>query len=236
MSQQSSVINDALEKARAIVASHGLVKYMAGYTRNALAQPVNGATYLRYDLFLDPDKPSYASDNCSAALAISYEPNRERRDGGIYDDYTLKVSVRLNSMELRSEIAKARENMIASMLMLCDMVELVLPKKFTVTVMTAEEVVDQEVKSKEQDIARRIHRMIGKECVKNLRAGGRPKVTRIPNKYAETWGEMPKPGRYRYTDSAWSARRGSERNRKDYVFTVSQYDSEYWYVSARRVK
>lgn len=227
-------ITEALEKARLIISAHGLVKHMPDYSKKDLGQPVNtNHSALRYEFLLDPTISSYSSENYSATFSVNYDGKQTERDGGIYYDLQLNTSVRLSAMELRSKNIVARENMISSLMMLCDMVELSLPKEITITVWTPEQLRDKRAREKEQIVARDIHHSIGKECIKNLRAGGKPKLTQIPHKYVERYGEMPPEGTYRYSTSKYS-RRGGEKDRKDYVFSVVKYDTETWYVRARR--
>lgn len=231
-----TLIKEALEQARLIIASHGMVNHMPGYSRDFLGRPVDNDAYnLQYDFLLDKNRPSYSGDNFSCSLIVSYNSSGDvERDGGIYRDYKAKTVVRANSAEMTASMFRVRENMVASLLMLCEMIEGVLPKQITITVYSAEEQQARKKRAHEQEIAQRIYNILGNECVKNLRVGGRSKLTRIPSRYAENWESMPELGQYHFTNSRWSRRIG-ERDRKDYVFAVMKHDEDSYYVSTRRI-
>lgn len=229
-------IKEALEKARLIIASHGMVSHMPGYSRDYLGRPVEDDTYsLQYDFLFDPTQPSYSGNNFSCSIVVSFSSTSEiERNGGIYRDYKSRVVVRANSVEMAPKMFRVRENMVASLLMLCEMIEGVLPKELTVTVFSPEEHAERKQLTKEQEIGRRIYNIIGSECVKNLRTGGRAKLTRIPNRYAEVWESMPELGQYRFHTARWS-RRDGEKDKKNYVFNVMKHDEDSYYISARRI-
>lgn len=231
-----TLIKDALEKARLIVSSHGLVNHMPTYSRDFLGRPVeNDASNLQFDFLLDPKRPSYAGDNFSCTILVYYGTSGDiERDGGIYRDYKSKVVVRANSVEMTPSMFRVRENMVASLLMLCEMIDDAIPKQIMVTVFSAEELAQRKQLAQEQETARRIYNVVGKECIKNLRVGKRPKLTRIPNRYAEVWERMPELGQYRFYIAHWSRRNG-EKDRKNYVFNVMKHDEDSYYVSARRI-
>lgn len=218
-------ISEALERARIIISSHGMMAHMPSYYRSILAQSVgslHGTTCLQYEFLLDPKKSSYNDENHSCVLIVRYDgDNTVERDGGVYRDLVLKVSIRNASSIVTTASAPARENMLNSMLMLCEMIESALPSELTLTVKSPEVLTEERKVAHEQLVSSRIEYAVGKESLKNLRVGGRPRVVRIPDSYAEMHGSMPEPGRYRYDQVRRSDRRGRVKDRAEFLFVVS---------------
>lgn len=229
-------IKEALEKARLVIASHGMVAHMPTYFKSSLMNPVSDyADSLSYEFYLDPNKSGYASDNYSCALNVFYRSAADvERDGGIYRDSKLRVTIRIGSADVTVHQLTARENMVASLGMLAQMIEATIPKTLTTTVMTPEALKEKRQIEHEQKVAAKIFEIIGKDAVKNLRTGGKSRLIRIPEKYAETWGAMPEPGRYRFDQVRYTNRRGQIKDRAGYVFVVSKgYDDSYNLRSTR---
>lgn len=229
-------LKEALEKARLVIASHGMIAHMPSYYKSALMTPVaNTSDRLSYEFYLDPNKSGYAADNYNCALNVYYQSSSDiERDGGIYRDFTSKISIRLGSSEITVDALSARENMIASLAMLAQVVEATIPKMITVTVMTPEDLKEKKRLEYEQKTARRIFDVVGKNSTKNLRTGGKPRISRIPEKYAEEYGSMPEVGRYRFDQIRRVDRSGRIVDRAGYLFVVSKmYDDSYVLRAAR---
>lgn len=229
-------IKEALEKARLVIASHGMVAHMPTYFKSSLMNPVTDSTdRLSYEFYLDPRKSAYSSDNYNCALNVFYSSAGDvERGGGIYSDNKLKVTIRIGSAEVYTNQLTARENMVASLAMLAQMIEATLPDAITTTVMTPEALKEKRQIAHEQTVAEKIFGIIGKDAVKNLRTGGKSRLIRIPEKYAETWGAMPEPGRYRFDQVRYVNRRGHVKDRAGYIFVVSKgYDDSYNLRSTR---
>ena len=226
---------EALEKARLIISSHGLASHLAGYNKDALARPVGDTTALRCSFLLNPNEPAYTDGNCEASLVIAYDASRFNHEGGVYDKYKRSVYVRLNSMTLITETTRLRENMVSALMMLCEMIETVLPQEITTVVMTPEEVQNKMEREKEQITARRIHKYIGKACIKNLRVWGKVRTSRLDDGFATAWGSMPEEQAYRYTESRVD-RHGRVKYNREYFFSVMKTSSNEYYVTVRRTK
>lgn len=229
-------IKEALEKARLVIASHGMVAHMPSYFKSSLMNPVSDSTdRLSYEFYLDPNKSGYSSDNYNCALNILYYSASDvERDGGIYRDSKLRVTIRIGSAEVYVQQLTARENMVASLAMLAQMIEATLPQSITTTVVSPEALKERRQLEHEQNIAEKIFRITGKDAVNNLRTGGKSRLIRIPEKYAEIHGAMPDPGRYRFDQVRYINRRGQIKDRAGYVFVVSKgYDDSYNLRSTR---
>lgn len=222
-------LKEALEKAQLVVASHGMMNYMPQYSKNSLSNSVEGIDRLTYEYLLHPSKSSYNNDNFSCTLCIAYNCERdEERAGGIYRDYNSRVSIRMGTGDMTLAGIKIRENMIASLTMLMEMIEIAIPKRLTVTVMSPEDLREKRQREHEQTIASKIFSVVGKSAVKNLRVGGRPRTIRLPDNYAETNGSMPDVGRYRFDQIRYVNRHGQIKDRATFIFSVSKsYDGSY---------
>lgn len=222
-------IKEALEKAQLIVASHGMVNYMPTHAKAALTQPINEYNdRISFDFFLNPKRAGYSSDNytCSISVLYAYHSDVER-DGGIYRDHTSRVSLRLGGGDVSLEQLEQRENMIQSLKMLMEMIAVSIPKSFVETVMTPDALKEKRQLQHEQTVASRIFDAVGKDAIKNLRTNGKPKVSLIPANYAETHGEMPEQGRYRFDHVKAVNRRGQVRDRAGFIFVVKKTDERY---------
>jgi len=230
-------LKEALEKARLVVASHGMAAHMPSYFKTALMTPVNDSTErLTYEFYLKPDISSYSSNNYSCALNVWYfSDSNVERNGGIYRDYTAKVLIRLGSADITLSELSARENMVSLLAMLAQMVKDTIPPKITATVMTPDVLKEKRQTEHEQKISEQIFRIVGKDALKNLRKGGKSRVSRLPEKYSEVFGTMPEVGRYRFEQVRRVNRRGSVIDRAGYVFFVSKSYDESHVLRAHRV-
>lgn len=230
-------LKEALEKARLVVASHGMVNYMPQYSKNSLSNSADGIDRLTYEFLLYPNKSSYNNDNFSCTLCIAYNCEREEeRDGGIYQDYNSRVSIRMGNGDMTLSGIKIRENMIASLTMLMEMIETIIPKRLTITVMSPDDLREKRQREHEQSIASQIFDVVGKDAVKNLRVNGKPRTTRLPDKYAEINGTMPDVGRYRFNQIRYRNRHGHITDRAGFIFSISKsYDGSYTMLKIWRV-
>jgi hypothetical protein len=230
-------IKEALEKARLIIASHGMISHMPSYIKSSLANPLNHLIEkISYEFYLDPLQPGYSMNNYNCALNVCYIPNNdEERDGGIYKDFNVRVSIRIGSADLRLQEILARENMISSLTLLGSMIESSIPKKITLMVMSPEDLKEKRKRTFEQQVAEQIFTVLGKESVRNLRKGGKPRHSRIPEKYSEVYGSMPEPGRYRYSQIRAHDRHGHVKNRVEFVFIVNKSFNDFYTLKAYRV-
>jgi len=157
------------------------------------------------------------------------------RDGGIYRDSKLRVTIRIGSADVSVRELTVRENMVASLGMLAQMIEATIPKSLTTTVLTPEALKEKRQIAHEQNVAEKIFRIIGKDSVKNLRTGGKSRLSPLPEKYAETFGEMPEPGHYRFDQVRYVNRRGHVKDRAGYIFIVSKGYEDSYNLRATRV-
>lgn len=230
-------LKEALKKAQLIVAAHGMVRYMPQYSKNSLSNLVDDADRLTYEFLLHPQKSSYNNDNFSCTLCIVYNCERDdEREGGIYRDYNRRVSIRTGTSDMTLAGIKIRENMIASLTMLVEMIETVIPQRLTVTVMSPEDLREKRQREHEQSIASKIFNVVGKDAVKNLRVEGRPRITRLPDNYAEVNGSMPDIGRYRFEQIRYVNRHGQIKDRAGFIFSVNKsHDGSYTMLKIWRV-
>ena len=230
-------LKEALEKAQLIVASHGMTNYMPKYSKSSLTNIVGDVDRLTFDFQLYPEKSSYDSNNFSCSLCIAYNYQRdEEREGGIYRDYAARVSIRLGSIDATLKTIAVRENMISTLTMLIEMIEAVIPPRITVTVMSPEDLKSKRQREHEQKIASQVFDTLGKDSVKNLRVNGKPKITRITEKYVEYYGSMPEPGRYRFNQIRYVNRRGVVKDQATFMFEViKSYDGSSHMLKAWRL-
>jgi len=221
-----SPVKDALEKSRLIISSHGMVNYMPDYAKNSLMNPINEASSgLTFDFCLYPKKSIYDSNNCNCSLVVNYSSSGDiERDNGIYRDYICSVFVRMSSSELTLQMLKKRENMIELLFMLIEMIESIIPKKLTLTVTTPEQLKENKKIHHEQIISEQIFSIAGKNSILNLRKGGKSKTTLLSQKYAEVYGSMPAPGKYRFKHIKNVNRKGKITDQADIVFVVQSPD------------
>lgn len=225
-----SGIKEALEKARLIVASHGMVNYMPQYARSSLTSYIlDYQESVSFEFFLDPQKTGYSSDNFNCTLNVRYLYDKDvERDGGIYRDYRSRVSIRISSCDLTLEALTKRERMVESLKMLAEMVDSAVPKVIIGTIMSPEDLREKRQLAYEQKVAEQIFSILGKDCIRNVRTNGKPKTTVIPESFVNAYGTMPSPGRYRYDHVKYRTRSGNITDRAKYIFSVSKsYDESY---------
>ncbi len=227
-------IKEALEKARLIVASHGMVNYMPQYARSLLTSYIlDYQDSMSFEFFLDPQKTGYSSDNFTCTLNVRYSYDKDvERDGGVYRDYRSRVSLRISSCDLNMEALAKREQMVESLKMLVEMIESVVPKVIVGTVMTPEDLREKRQLAHEQKVAEQIFSVLGKDCIRNARTNGKPKTTVIPESFVNVYGMMPAPGRYRYDHVKYRTRSGNITDRAKYIFSVSKTYNESYVLRA----
>ena len=158
---------------------------------------------------------------------IGYTPGQDIViDGGIYRDHKRRLHIRYGSGEANFSDFKMRENFVSSLLMLCEMIESLTPENITVTVETPEEGVKRLRREFEQKIGSQIYDVLTKDDFKNLRKGGKARLSRIPDSYVSYYGSLPEQGTYAYKHVARRNRRGQILEYVDYVFRVHPSSEE----------
>ena len=219
-------LKESLRTAKAIVSTHGIMKYMRDYDRRILEREVDDSTHaLRYEFSMDPTKVSYSSENFSVAINIDYDPSEDYdHEGAIHRKYTRKVSLSYGHSEMKLSMLPIRENFIKTLAMVGELLESVLPSSIVVVVRTAEEVADRKARREEQQVGQNIHQEIGWPALKGLRKGGKCRLVRLPDSYMEKYGASPQPGSYRYEQVRRSTRRGVIREKATYLFRVYAFE------------
>lgn len=215
-------LTNVLRSAKALVGSHGIMKYMRDYERRIFDREIDETTYsLRYEFCVDPQKSVYSSDNVSCSLNIYYDPGTDYdHEGGINRRFTRRVTMSYNSCEMTLSTLPVRENFIKALAMIAEMLETIMPPDIVIVVRTAEEVADRKALREEQQVAENVFREIGWDAIKGLRKGGRSRVVRLPSSYSEKHGAMPLSGAYRYEQVRRTTRRGHVREKANYLFKV----------------
>ena len=218
-------IAEALKVSLAIISSHGITAHMSN--RSTLSRQIDSTTKnVRFDFSLDPSRSPWADGNSSCSLIVGYNggANYAGVDGGTYNDFKRSIKISYSSDELRPATARLRENMMNSLLMVCEMLEASLPKSFTITMVTPAEALDRAARASEQEIAKKIFDVVGSDAVKNLRKGGKGRIVRVPEAYVQNHGDLPPSGDYRLNRPISYDRRGYVRQSFDYVVKVSTSD------------
>jgi len=219
-------LNEVLERARLIISSHGMSNYMPSYAKSTLVHQLHeSCDKISYDFMLDPKKSSYSNDNFICTLNVSYAYDCDiERDEGIYRDYMRRISIRIGGGDVSLQMLKNREDMIESIKMLMEMIEVSIPKKIVHTVMTPSALKAKRQKAYEQQISSQIFSIVGKDAVRNVRTGGRPKISVLSQKYAEVYGSMPQPGKYHFDYVKNRNRRGYVTDRASIIFIVENFN------------
>lgn len=212
----------ALQLAKGIIVSHGMMNYMNKYNKDQLSrQPDDGTTGLRYEYHLDPTITSWSACNPTCTLSITYavSPAGARVDeaGDTVVDNTLRISVSASATDMDVSMLQRREGMISSLGMLCELLQATLPPVVQVRLETATETAARKNAEKEQQVAFRIVDHIGEPALKGLVSGGRPRVVTLDSSYADKY---PEPGRYRFKRIISTDRRGRPRETRYYVLNV----------------
>jgi hypothetical protein len=220
-----SPLMNALKLAKDVISTHGIIEYMNENSRNwALNRPVEDANDgIQFDFSLEPKKSPWDPANCGFCLRVNYTTDGVDREilGGVYRNYTRRVKVNYSSGEVTTNNFKQRENMLSSLLLLCEMLEAVLPERIQVTVLTEQEAAEKKKLLLEQKIATDIFNSVGPSSIKNLRKGGKGKIVRIPQTYVEEYGKFPETGDYRFHHVAQYDRRGFEKVTNTYILKVT---------------
>lgn len=219
-----------LEMARALIASHGIVEYMSEYSKNRLGHPTTGdELFLRYEFCLDPKKPTWEASNSSLTLSLDFHPGESfEADGDTHKIYTSRVRLSHSSGEVTLKTVQRRENMMASMIMLMEMLTTTLPDKVTVLVATAQQKAEAAQKQKLKEIGRELGRFLDHAATKGLRTGGKSRTVPLPPKYVERNGVFPEEGVYPYSQVRRYNRRGDAAEVANYSLAVRvNYAGEY---------
>ena len=227
-----SPLTNALRMAKDVISTHGIVQYMNENSKNwALNRPIEDPSDgIQFDFSLDPKKSPWDSYNCSFCLRVNYATDGIDREisGGVYRNYKRKVKINYSSAEVTTKNCKSRENLISSLLMLCEMLESLLPKDIQLTVFTEQEVLEKKKLFEEQKVSVDIFNSVGPSYIKNLRKGGKGKIARIPESYAQDHGSFPETGDYRFRYDHQYDRRGFPKKTNTYILKVTtQNNSSY---------
>lgn len=215
-------IKRALDLAHTVVISHGITAYLPERYRTALTSPVNDHNdAIMYDFYLYPKKSPWDSDNFTCSLTIAYRPgNNFESYGALLRDYTRDITIRHGSSEVRASDYKVRENFIANLMMLVEVIESITPQATTIVVETSEELKKRLRREHEQLVGGKIHSVLDKKDFKNLRKGGNSRTVRLPESYTSNYGVAPEPGVYTYKHTIRKDRSGRVAAFAVYTFRV----------------
>jgi len=222
-----TALTQALETAKSIITSHGIMKYMRDYDRRYMPREINDSmTDLRYEFCLDPSKSTYSSDNCSCAINVYYRAGDDYdHEGGINRQYKRKVTLTYGSGEVTLENLSPRENFIKTLTMVIEMLESAIPSTITLSVKSATEVAERKAREAEQLMGEKIYTVIGWEGLRGIRTGKKPRVMRLPDNFVEMYGSLPDTGTYRYEYVRRRLRRGVIREKYNYIIKVVSSDN-----------
>lgn len=215
----------ALRTAKMLIGSHGMVAHMNKYNRELLTRDVTeGATGLRYDFNLNPEVSSWSDSNPSCTLAVTYavDPKGARTDptGAMVIDNFLRVAVSASANDMSLETLKRREGMITMLGMLGEMLTNTLPHQLTLTMETAEQVVERTKRAAEQFVGQQIYDNLGASAFKGLRAGGTSRSFRLTPAYSSNDGKYPESGTYRFRHVRSTSRNGRPKDVIHYSIRV----------------
>jgi hypothetical protein len=215
----------ALQTAKVLIGSHGLVAHMNKYNRDVLARELRDDTIaLRCEFHLDPARNGWADNNPSASLSIMYasDPRGSRIDetGAMVVDNFLQITISASSGDMQLDIFRRRENMLSMVGMLCEMLQQTLPQKLTLVMETPELVAANARKSFEQQVGQQIFTNIGVDAFKGLRRDGASRSHRLTSTYTSPDGKYPETGTYRFRHVRVADRRGHARDVAYYSIRV----------------
>ena len=225
-------IVDALRNAQAAVVSHGIINRIPERYKSAMLAALNEySDSLQYEFYLDPKKSSWDTDNFSCSLVIAYLSEKDyEHDGGIYRKYSRRITIRHGSSDVDTSSYKKREDFVASLLMLAEMIEVIIPESIRVTVETPAEVLKRKRREFEQEVGGRIYSILDKKDLKHLRKGGNSRTVRLPESYTGYYGSPPAPGSYAYKLMHNKDGFGKFKERGSYLFRVQTNNNNESYV------
>ena len=226
-----SQIIEAFRTTKAIVMSHGIFEHMTDYNRKALASEVpSSATHLRFDFHLNPKESIWSTKNPGCGFTVSYSCDHDAKylapNGDSVADNKRSITCRLSGDDMPLEIMRKREALIEQFMMLCSMLESVLPAKIVTVVESASELTERVKREAEQKIGHAIHSALGAPAFKGLRKGGKHRVVRIPSEYLAANESFPAPGSYRYTHVRRYNSRGTAVEKVKYMIKVFSADGK----------
>jgi hypothetical protein len=234
---RTKIVN-ALRHAQTAVISHGIINRVPERYKSAMLAALNEySDSLQYEFYLDPKKSAWDSDNFSCSLVIAYLSDKDyEHDGGIYREYVRRISIRHGASDVDAASYKKREDFIASLLMLVEMLEAITPENIRVTVETPDEVSKRKRRELEQKIGEQIHFVLEKKNLKNLRRGGNSRTIRFPESlYKTNYGALPTAGTYAYKHPLRKDRNGRVTNFGNYIFRVMEMDDGAHYLKIFKV-
>jgi len=225
-------LTEALRTAKSVVMSHGIINYMnetsKKYQLDYLIDPNSDS--INFDFSIHPKKSVWDTSNSSCTLKFSYRMinGDEEIFGALCRNYCRRITVSYGSSEISLKGFRERENLISSLMLLCEMLEAITPEKVQITVMTQEAVAEKKKRTFEQVAAARIFYSVDCSVMKNLRKGGNGKLTKLPESYLQEHGSFPETGDYRFNRVTRYDRRGRVKEAHDYILKVStRQDSCY---------
>lgn len=236
----SSRRTEALRLAKQCISTHGMVNYMNKYNRDLLSRPVeDGTTGLRYEFHMDPLVTTWSVSNPSCTLLVTYSPShagtRMNEAGDAIVDHLLRVAVSTSATDMDVAMLLRRENMVASLGMLCELLQASVPPLVEVCTETAAEREARRAADHEQVTSSRIMDHVGHDTLKGLVSGGRPRLATLGDSYVTSFGSYPECGRYRFKKVMTTDRRGRPRDVRHYVIDVtSRHEGRT--IGVRRIK
>lgn len=222
-------IIQAIQLARSVITTHGIMSQMSEYNKNRLFRDSSSpdeAEVIRCEFTLDPTRSTWDSNNCSCTINFSYIAATTREvDGGTYRDYVRRISFSTQGSDLDFAAFKSRENLISALNMIAEMLISLTPEQIVVTVETPEDGAIRRQKEHEQSVGSQIFHSLEKVATKNLRKGGKARLTRIPDSYLINYAKLPEAGSYRYIHVRRYNRRGTPVEKVSYRFVVPSHDN-----------
>jgi hypothetical protein len=188
---------------------------------------------------MDPLVTSWSVNNPSCTLSIAYSPSpagaRMNEAGDTIVDHLLRVAVSTSATDMDVALLLRRENMVASLGMLCELLQASVPPLVEICTETAAEREARRVADHEQVTSSRIMDHVGHDTLKGLVSGGRARLVLLGDSYVTSFGSYPECGRYRFKKIVTTDRRGRPRDVRHYVIDVaSRHEGRT--VGVRRVK
>lgn len=216
---------EAYKTAKALITSHGVVRYMNKYSRDLLSREVTvDSTALRYEFILDPTRDSWSASNPTCSLSVVYVPEtrgaRVADDGAVVIDSNLRVTLGLSGSDMTTDVARQRESMVSMLMMLCEMLEATLPKQITSLVETPEQAAEKKKRAFEQAVGQQIVDNIGLSALKGLRSDGTARSFRLTGAYTSSDGKYPEAGTYHFKRIRLTDRRGRPKDITHYSIRV----------------
>jgi len=216
---------EAYKIAKALVTSHGVVRYMNKYNRDLLSREVTAETSaVRCDFILDPNRDSWSANNPTCSLSVLYVPEtkgvRVADDGSVVIDSNLRVTLGLSGSDMTMDVVRQRESMVSMLVMLCEMLEATLPKQITSLVETSVQAAEKKKRALEQAVSQQVIDNIGMSVLKGLRKDGSARSFRLTGSYMSSDGKYPEAGVYRFKHVRSVDRRGRAKDVAHYSIRV----------------